>query len=97
MRANIFWHYFCTGTYIGKPNTKLPYNKVTEYGISISGLPDNITLKHPSSYGKEIMKKILANKHLCKITGKESNSFVNHVCILQLYIYIYIYICVCKR
>ena len=55
--------------YTGKPNVKFPYSKVTEYGISIN-LPDDIALKHPSSYGKAAMKKILANKNLLQITGK---------------------------
>ena len=45
---------------VGEINVKLPYNKITEYGISIDNLPDDITLKHPSSYGKAILRKILA-------------------------------------
>ena len=54
---------------IGKANVKLPYSKIAEYGISIDNLPDDIMLKHPSSYGKAAMRKILAVKHQLQMTG----------------------------
>ena len=39
----------CTGECIGKDKIKLPYSKITEYGISLDGLPEDVILKHPSS------------------------------------------------
>jgi len=57
------------GQYVGKRNSKLPYSKIDDYGISIDGLPPGISLKHPSSYGKNAMKLILSNKHLLKLNS----------------------------
>ena len=64
------------GECIGKDKIKLPYSKITEYGISLEGLPEDVILKHPSSYGKATMRKILANKDLYHMTGKDSTSDV---------------------
>ena len=60
---------FCYRIVCWEANVKLPYSKITEYGISIDNLPDDITLKHPSSYGKAAMRKILAIKHQLRMTG----------------------------
>ena len=79
MFANIsaytVYHYltFCIGECIGKAKIKLPYSKIVEYGISLEGLPEDVVLKHPSSYGKATMRKILANKDLYHMTSKDDD------------------------
>ena len=73
---------------VGKANVKLPYSKITEYGISIDNLPDDITLKHPSSYGKAAMRKILAIKHQLQMTGNKC--IYTYICSDILLVYIYL-------
>ena len=65
----------CVGECIGKAKIKLPYSKIAEYGISLKGLPEDVILKHPSSYGKATMRKILANKDLYHMTSKDGDVF----------------------
>ena len=55
---------------MNKPNVRLPYSKINEYGISAEGLPEDKVLKHPSSYGKKVLQAILDNKELIMIKGK---------------------------
>ena len=55
--------------YINKPTAKLPYSKLAQYGIKMEGLPAGLSLKHPSSYGKDTLKEILSKKDLLKIQG----------------------------
>ena len=50
-------------------STKLPYKKIKEYGIEMSGLPLNKQLKHPSSYGRLTLQEILDNKDNIKVEG----------------------------
>ena len=57
------------GLTVGNPKARLPYSKVDVYGISVEGLPNGKTLKHPSSYGQATLKEILASKHSIKLTG----------------------------
>lgn len=57
------------GHTVGDMKAKLPYSKIVEYGITVSGLPDGKPLKHPSSYGKTTLKKILENREKIKIQG----------------------------
>ncbi len=47
----------------------MPYSRVVQYGITVEGLPDGRTLKHPSSYGKTSLKKILQNRENIKVKG----------------------------
>ena len=55
--------------YINKPTAKLPYSKLTQYRITMEGLPAGLSLKHPSSYGKDMLKEILSKKDQLKIKG----------------------------
>lgn len=55
--------------YINKPTAKLPYSKLIQYGITMEGLPAGLSLKHPSSYGKDTLKEILSKKDQLKIQG----------------------------
>jgi len=64
-----FSHNNIIGTYVGKDRAKLPYSKIEEYGIVIHGLPDDKGLKHPSSYGKNYLQKLLKNKDELRLTG----------------------------
>lgn len=57
------------GLTVGNPKARLPYSKVDVYGISVEGLPNGKTLKHPSSYGQATLKEILASKHSIRLTG----------------------------
>ena len=52
----------CTGDFVCKPNSKLPYSKVKARGISIEGLPGPGVLKHSSSYGRRTLLEILKQK-----------------------------------
>ncbi|XP_065906298.1 uncharacterized protein [Dysidea avara] len=38
---------------------KLPYSKISSLGITVTGLPDGVSLKHPSSYGRKQLQSIL--------------------------------------
>ena len=62
----------CIGVAVEKPNVRLPYSKIKEYGISAEGLPDDKDLKHPSSYGKNMLQAILENSELITIKGTKS-------------------------
>lgn len=52
----------CVGNCTGNQKAHFPYAKVESYGITINGLPDDIQLKHPSSYGREKLERIIANE-----------------------------------
>ena len=45
------------------------YSKMELYGISMEGLPDGKTLKHPSSYGSHTLKAILEGKESLQLKG----------------------------
>lgn len=51
------------------PGAHLPYSKIEQYGILIEGLPKGKILKHPSSYGAQTLKAILAKKDSIKLKG----------------------------
>lgn len=57
------------GQSIGDTAARLPYKKIKEYGISMDGLPQNMFLKHPSSYGRLTLKQILSNKDNITVHG----------------------------
>ena len=57
------------GLQVSNPGACLPYSKIEQYGILIEGLPDGKTLKHPSSYGAQTLKAILAKKDSIKLKG----------------------------
>ena len=57
------------GQCIGDLSAKLPYKRIADYGIIMSGLPSGKQLKHPSSYGRLTLKEILGNKDNIKIEG----------------------------
>lgn len=57
------------GMYVNKPSAKFPYSKIMQCGIKIEGLPSGVSLKHPSSYGKDVLKDILSRKGQLKIQG----------------------------
>lgn len=57
------------GQYIGDDRARLPYSKIKEYGLRISGLPSNCTLKHPSSYGKSTLRSIVDSRENLKLYG----------------------------
>ena len=57
------------GVAVKKPNVRLPYSKIKDYGISAEGLPENKDLKHPSSYGINMLQAILDNSELITIKG----------------------------
>lgn len=61
--------YTITGESIGDATARLPYKRVQEYGISVSGLPEDKSLKHPSSYGRLTLRQILANKDNITVKG----------------------------
>lgn len=61
--------YVHVGQSVGDKGAKLPYKKIQEYGISMTGLPQNKLLKHPSSYGRLTLKQILSNKDDITIEG----------------------------
>ena len=61
--------YLFLGMYVNKPSAKFPYSKIMQYGIKIEGLPSGVSLKHPSSYGKDVLKDILSRKGQLKIQG----------------------------
>lgn len=61
--------YVHIGQSIGDRGARLPYKKIQEYGISMSELPQNKLLKHPSSYGRLTLKQILSNKDNIAIEG----------------------------
>ena len=47
----------------------MPYSKITQYGIKMEGLPSGVSLKYPSSYGKDTLKEILSRRGQIKIQG----------------------------
>jgi len=46
----------------------MPYSKIAQYCITIEGLP-SVSLKHPSSYGKDTLKEVLSRRGQLKIQG----------------------------
>ena len=54
---------------MNNPGAHLPYSKIEQYGILIEGLPEGKILKHPSSYGAQTLKAILAKKDSIKLKG----------------------------
>ena len=58
-----------TGESIGDKTARLPYKRIQEYGISVSGLPEDKFLKHPSSYGRLTLRQILVNKDNITVQG----------------------------
>ena len=48
--------------YINKSTAKLPYSKLTQYGIKMEGLPSGLSLNYPSSYRKDTLKEILSRR-----------------------------------
>lgn len=69
------WKMPLTGSYTDKPNARLPYSKIDEYGIVMHGLPDGKSLKHPSSYGKNYLLKVLKEKNNLRMTGMPSGYY----------------------
>ena len=73
-----------TATTVQQPGAKLPYSKAKQRGIFISGLPNGLQLKHPSSYGCRQLKSILDNKinlihglfHMCRFEFMSSSTFI---------------------
>ena len=57
------------GQYIGDDRARLPYSKIKEYGLRISGLPSSCALKHPSSYGKSTLRNIVDSRENLKLYG----------------------------
>lgn len=47
------------GEAIGIPGSRVSYKAVENGKVKATGLPDNVVLKHPSSYGVAIAKTIL--------------------------------------
>ena len=62
------------GNHVNKPNAKMPYAKIGQYGIEIEGLPCD--LKHPSSYGKDDMKEILSQRDKLRILGAQDKVII---------------------
>ena len=60
---------YCVAQCIGDLSAKLPYKRIADYGIIMSGLPSGKQLKHPSSYGRLTLKEILENKDNIKVEG----------------------------
>lgn len=60
-----------------KQNVRLPYSKIKEYGIHADGLPENKTLKHPSSYGKATLQAILDDSKSVVIRGRSIIVYIN--------------------
>ena len=58
-----------TGESIGDTTARIPYKRIKEYGISVSCLPEEKSLKHPSSYGRLTLRQILANKDNIIVQG----------------------------
>ena len=60
--------------FIGETNRdgskKLPYSKISSLGITVTGLPDGVSLKHPSSYGRKQLQSILDCKERLIINCK---------------------------
>ena len=54
---------------MNNPGARLPYSKIEQYGILIEDLPEGKILKHPSSYGAQTLKAILAKKDSIKLKG----------------------------
>ena len=54
---------------MNNPGARLPYSKMEQYGILVEGPPEGKTLKHPSSYGAQTLKAILAKKDSIKLKG----------------------------
>lgn len=55
-------------------------------GLQVTGLPDGVTMKTPSSYGDPTLRAILAQRHLFKIQGKIfPSAFLNTHSITQIY------------
>ena len=74
-----------TGESIGDATARLPYKRVQEYGISVSGLPEDKSLKHPSSYGRLTLRQILANKDNITVKGIAMYiwlAYYNHILML---------------
>ena len=74
-----------TGESIGDASARLPYKRVQEYGISVSGLPEDKSLKHPSSYGRLTLRQILANKDNITVKGMAMYMWLvyyNHILML---------------
>ena len=57
------------GESIGDTTARFPYKRTQEYGISVIGLPEEKSLKHPSSYGRLTLRQILANKDNIIVQG----------------------------
>ena len=57
------------GESIGDATARMPYKRVHDYGILVSGLPEGRSLKHPSSYGRNTLRQILANKDNITVQG----------------------------
>ena len=45
-------------------------SKIEEYGIHIDGLPSGTMLKHPSSYGKSVLQRIIDQKENLTLYGE---------------------------
>ncbi|XP_065892362.1 uncharacterized protein [Dysidea avara] len=62
---------------------KLPYSKISSLGITLTGLPDGVSLKHSSSYGRKQLQSILDCKerliiNFCSpVHGDRQSSRVN--------------------
>ena len=62
--------YIFTGEAIGDGSKRPPYSKISSLGIVITGLPDGISLKHPSSYGQKQLQSILDCRERLTLNSK---------------------------
>ena len=72
------------GESIGDTTARMPYKRIQEYGISVSGLPEEKSLKYPSSYGRLTLRQILANKDNITVQGSYTNYRYVYVRIIML-------------
>ena len=59
--------------YVGEASgdgRRLPYSKIQSLGIVACGLPNEVVLKHPSSYGRRQLQLIIDNKDTLKFNCK---------------------------
>ena len=61
--------YVYLGEITGNSTSRVPYSKLKQLGVTVEGLPDGITFKHPSSYGRRQLKQIIESKDDLKFNG----------------------------
>jgi len=55
--------------HVRKPEARLPYKQIKDYGIRMEGLPAGIGIKGLGSYGISTMEAIIQNKTNLKLHG----------------------------